>query len=160
MTSSNEMALALQSLYTTLDPDKRLYLSYRYSGFSTEEACALALVKPAHVQNWLEDDKEFHDAHVRLQGGGKEMRRQIHEDIRDRNMRLLFDIDADVLARVRGLAVDDEGNQIEPTRSDFDYLKRIRTLYGLGTEERDGGSPTFNIFQLIQERNQRNADER
>lgn len=157
---TNEIALALQSLYTTLDPDKRLYLSYRYSGFSMEEACMLAVIKRADVLNWLEDDKEFKEAHVKLQGGGKEMRRQIHEDIRDRNMRLLFDIDASVLARIRGLEVDEDGNVVEPTKADHDYLKRIRSLYGMGEGERGNSGPTFNLFQLIQERNQRNADER
>jgi len=147
---TNELALAMEALYDSWDFDKRQFLSFRYSGFGFIEACTLAEVAPTQVKNWLQEDGAFAVACKQLIHNGKEMRKLIHQNLRDRNERLFLELDGHKLAEAMGLAKDAEGRKVEPTRDTMDYLKRARGLYTGNSNQ--SITQVFNIEQLIQER--------
>jgi len=158
---NTELMLAMEILYESFDFDKRNYISYRYSGFNHEESCQLSDIKSLQVRNWLEEDLEFATAVNRIKGKNViELRKLIHDTLRDRNERLFLELDEQVLSKAVGLVTDEDGNLVKLNKDEFDYLKRARGVY-TGNANQPAVINNNNIVQLIQERHaKRQSDTR
>ena len=97
----------------------------------------------------MDEDEDFANACIALRGRGKEIRKAIHENLKDRNERLFLELDAQKLAKAVGMYTDDNGERVNVTKDELDYLKRARGFYGSNDKPI---VQNVNIAQLIQER--------
>lgn len=126
MTNIPDVVSQADSLLPLFDWDndrKRVYLSYRLTGFGMREAAKLAGVVEKTIKNWRKADENFNKLDTE---GLSEARhgyssRAIGIEF-TRNMRLILQRDFTILTR----AVEDE---TQLTKEERQYLNRIRASY-------------------------------
>ena len=127
-TEPREVAAATTLLPYRKDDPRAKYLGYLCCGFSDEEALFVLNL----TYSWLESmrgDKKFTDLELSIPELRKELGREYVELDFLRNFRMVMEKDHRVLRASLGMELDEEGNPIELSFSDQQYLLRLRSAY-------------------------------
>ena len=122
---------------------KAEYLSYRFTGFSVREACALAKIDQSTVQRWrsptIQQGKWYDETFAELErectgvNRGK-IRKEVIALLFTRNFHLVLRRDGEILMRVLGMEkeINDQGIEVTvpPSAGDIKYLEKARSHYG------------------------------
>ena len=107
------------------------YLSHRFTGFSVREAISFAGIHERTIRRWRKEDPDFVELEQSASSPNRaQTRKEILHLLFTRNYHLMLKLDYDVLMKVMGLAKDEDGFPVEPSRREMDYLNKARSHYG------------------------------
>lgn len=110
------------------DDIRSKYLGYLCCGFSDEEA----LFVLGMAWSWLElmrEDTKFSDLELRVPEFRKELSREYTELDFYRNYRMVLEKDHRVLRKALDMDLDSDGEPVEMSMFDQQYLLRLRSVY-------------------------------
>lgn len=154
-TRPQEVSIASVLIPYDRDDERAMYFGYRSSGLSVREA--LHMIERS--KPWLSaqrHDPEFVELEKRIPEFRRELAKEYVEIEWYRNFRLILEKDYRVVMRSLGAEKDGDGNVVEMTKADHDYLIKMRSQYNaqqLGILEQiiKGGGDGFNFSRWIAE---------
>jgi len=141
---ASETIEAVKSIMPFLGGDvtsenKASFLSYRATGFSFREACALTGVSQATIQRWRGVDHNWYDpvfAEMERDCSGPnrhQIRREVVSLLFTRNYHLILRKDHEVLMKTLGMVkeTNEDGDvfTVPPSREESNYLAKARSHY-------------------------------
>lgn len=118
---------------------KASYLSYRFTGFSFREACALAEIHQKTILRWRKEGSEWYDpkfAELEVASTGPDRakhRKEVIALLFTRNYHLVLRRDYEILMKSLGQVMKEEDDGFEypvmPTQEETNYLLKSRSHY-------------------------------
>jgi hypothetical protein len=150
-----EVSIATSVVAYDRDDEKSLYFGYRACGFSVRET--LKLIDRSKA--WLSacrHNPSFVDLEARIPEFRQQLSKEYVEIDFFRNFRLVLEKDFRVLNRSLGFEISEDGETIQMTREDNDYLLKLRSQYtpqqlSLLETVIKGGADGFNFARWISE---------